>query len=48
MNPESIADYRITGKPGEGGMGAVYRATGTQLNRDVAIKVLPVQVAATR
>jgi len=42
MSPQSsIAQYRITAKLGEGGMGAVYRASDTKLNREVAIKVIP-------
>ena len=33
--------YEVTAQIGEGGMGEVYRARDTKLNRDVAIKILP-------
>jgi Tol biopolymer transport system component len=36
-----IGPYEITGAVGAGGMGEVYRARDTRLNRDAAIKVLP-------
>ena len=36
-----LGPYEIAAPIGAGGMGEVYRARDTKLNRDVAIKVLP-------
>ncbi len=41
-----LGPYEITAQIGVGGMGEVYRATDTTLNRQVAIKVLPESLAA--
>jgi Tol biopolymer transport system component len=50
--PISVGDrigvYEILSPIGAGGMGEVYRARDTRLNRDVAVKVLPALFAADR
>jgi serine/threonine protein kinase len=40
-----LGPYEITAAVGAGGMGEVFRARDTKLNRDVAIKVLPAAFA---
>jgi TolB-like protein len=45
MIGKTLAHYEITGLLGKGGMGEVYRARDTKLKRDVALKIIPADMA---
>lgn len=45
---QKLGKYEITGLLGQGGMGVVYQAHDTTIERDVAVKLLPAELASDK
>jgi serine/threonine protein kinase len=48
VNGKKLGPYEVYDSLGAGGMGEVYRARDTHLDREVAIKILPESFATVR